>query len=150
VTAPAPPYLPPGLPPPAPERDGLSAPFWNGLHAGRLLVQRCGACGSWQFGPEWICHRCHAFDPSWAEVEPHGLIHSWARVWHPSHPALKDRVPYLVVLVELPQAGGVRLPGNLLGDARQPVAIGAPVRGVFEAHDDAVPPYTLLQWRVAP
>lgn len=143
-------YLPAGLPGPAADREGLSAPYWQGLREGRLRVQRCAACGTWQFGPEWICHRCHAFDPAWVDVEPRGFVHSWERVWHPSHPALKDHGPYLVVLVELPQAGGARMLGNLLGDPMQEVAIGAEVRGVYEPHDDAEPPYTLLQWTCEP
>ncbi len=142
-------YLPAGLPRPAADREGLSAPYWQGLREGLLRVQRCAACGTWQFGPEWICHHCHAFDPAWVDVEARGLVHSWERVWHPSHPALKDRGPYLVVLVELPQAGGVRMLGNLLGDPLQDVGIGAEVRGVYEPHDDAEPPYTLLQWTLA-
>lgn len=139
-------YLPPGLPAPAP--DELTAPFWNGLRDGRLLIQRCVACGTWRFGPEWICHHCHGFVAHWEAVEPRGRIFSWERVWHPTHPALEGSAPYLVVLVELPQAGGVRLLGNLLGDPLQGVAIGDEVRGVFEPHDDADPPYTLLQWQV--
>ena len=51
------------------------------------------------------------------------------------------------MLVELPQAGNVRVIGNLLGDAQQPVKIGAKVKGVFEQHDRADPPYALLHWR---
>ena len=140
-------YLPPGLPIPVPEPDGLSAPYWAGLREGLLLVQRCGGCGTWQFGPEWLCHRCHRFDPDWVEVAPRGLIYSWERVWHPSHAALKGHGPYLAVLVELPQAGGIRMVGNLLGDPMQTVSIGAAVEGVFEHHADASPPYSLLQWR---
>lgn len=140
-------HLPPGLPAPAAERDGLTTPYWEGLREGRLRVQRCSHCGTWQFGPEWLCHHCHAFDPAWVEVEPRGRIYSWERVWHPSHPSLQGHVPYLVVLVELPHAGGVRMLGNLLGDPLQEVRIGAPVQGVFEPHDEANPPYALLQWR---
>jgi uncharacterized protein len=142
-------YLPPGLPVPVPEPDGLSAPFWSALNQGRLLVQRCSHCNSWQFGPEWLCHRCHAFDPPWREVDPRGRIFSWERVWHPSHPSLAGHGPYLVVLVELPQAGNVRLLGNLLGDPMQHVVIGAEVKGVFERHDAPDPGYTLLQWSLA-
>lgn len=142
-------YLPPGLPALGADADGLSAPYWQGLREGRLLVQRCTHCGTWQFGPEWICHHCHAFDPDWVEVEPRGRIFSWERVWHASHPALKAHVPYLVVLVELPHAGGIRMLGNLLGDPLQPVTIGAEAVGEFEPHDTAEPPYTLLQWRRA-
>jgi uncharacterized OB-fold protein len=139
-------YLPPGLPIPVPEPDGLSAPYWQGLRDNRLRVQHC-ACGTWQFGPEWLCHRCHAFDPHWEDIAPRGRIFSWERVWHPSHDALKGHGPYLVVLVELPQAGNLRMVGNLLGDPMQEVLIGAEVEGVFEHYPDASPPYSLLQWR---
>ena len=141
-----PPYLPAGLPIPVPESDGLAAPYWQGLREGRLCVQRCTHCGTWQFAPEWLCHHCHQFDPAWVEVEAVGRIYSWERVWHPAHPALKDHGPYLAVLVELPQAGGVRMVGNLLGDPLQTVAIGAEVKGVFEHHPQASVPYSLLQW----
>lgn len=141
-------YLPAGLPIPVAEADGLSAPYWAGLRQNRLMVQRCGHCNTWQFGPEWICHRCHAFDPEWTEVEPRGLIFSWERVWHPSHAALRRHGPYLAVLVEIPHAGGMRMVGNLLGDPMQVVSIGADVDGVFEHHFDSDPAYSLLQWRI--
>ena len=140
-------YLPSGLPIPVAEPDGLSAPYWNGLRDNRLLVQRCEHCRTWQFGPEWLCHRCHAFDPEWTEVEPRGRIFSWERVWHPSHAALKNHGPYIAVLVELPQADGVRMVGNLLGDPMREVVIGTDVEGVFEHHPESDPPYSLLQWR---
>ena len=143
-------YLPAGLPSPVPEADGLSARYWNGLREGRLMVQRCGACDTWQFAPEWICHRCHALDPVWVDAAPRGRIFSWQRVWHPVHPCLKGFGPYLVVVVELPAAGSVRMLGNLLGDPLQPVEIGSNVEGVFEHHPQGDPPYSLLQWRRGP
>ncbi|WP_420970601.1 Zn-ribbon domain-containing OB-fold protein [Bradyrhizobium sp. B120] len=142
-------YLPAGLPIPVAEPDGLSAPYWEGLRQGKLLVQRCGRCNTWQFGPEWLCHRCHAFDPAWTVIEPRGRIYSWERAWHPSHAALRGHGPYIAVLVELPHAGGIRMVGNLLGDPEQAVAIGADVEGVFEHHPESDPPYALLQWRRA-
>lgn len=137
--------LPEGLPAPVPEKDGLSAPYWNGLRDGALRVQRCRGCGRLQWGPEWICHRCHSFDLAWEAVPPRGRIYSWQRVWHPVHPALRDAVPYLVVLVELPEAENIRMLGNLLGPSDQPVRIGAAVEGVFEHHES----HSLLQWRLA-
>ena len=140
-------YLPEGLPIPVSEPDGLSAPFWNGLKEGKLLVQRCQHCGVWQFAPEWLCHQCHQFHPNWVEIDPNGKIYSWERVWHPSHDALRGHGPYIAVLVELPQAGNIRMVGNLLGDPLQDVVIGADVVGVYEHHLDASPPYSLLQWK---
>ena len=141
-------YLPSGLPIPVAEPDRLSAPYWAGLRENRLLVQRCTHCQTWQFGPEWLCHRCHAFDPEWTEVTPRGRIFSWERVWHPSHMALKQHGAYLAVLVELLDAGNVRMVGNLLGDPMQAVTIGAEVEGVFEHHPESEPPYSLLQWHL--
>ena len=142
-------YLPTGMPQPMPEPDGLDRPYWQATRANRLLVQRCRACRTWLWGPEWICHACHALDPSWEEVAPAGLIHSWTWVWHPTNACLAGFGPYLAVLIELPAAGGIRMLGNLLGDPRQPVVIGAPVRAAFEPHDAAPEPYTLVQWRLA-
>jgi len=142
------PYLAPGLPIPVPEGDGLSRPYWEGLRRDELRVQRCRGCGAHQWGPEWICHRCHSFDLGWEAVEGRGRVYSWQRPWHPVHPALKDQGPYLVVLVELPQAGGVRMLGNLLGAPRRDPVIGEAVEVVFEHHESADPPFTLAQWRV--
>ena len=142
-------YLPEGLPSPVPARDQLDEPFWSSLREERLMLQSCQACGRWQWGPEWICHRCRSFNLTFRPLEPHGLIYSYERVWHPVHRSLKDHGPYLIVLVEIPHADGVRLVGNLLGDPLQEVRIGQPVRGVFEHHRSAVPPFTLLQWMAA-
>jgi uncharacterized protein len=152
VTSPGPrtSYLPPGLPAPL-DATGVAAPYWSGLREGVLRVQRCAVCTTWQFGGEWLCNRCHAFDPAWVDVPAQGRIYSWERVWHPVHPALQGFGPYLAVVVELPHAAGLRLLGNLLGDPMQDVKIGAEVEGVFEHHaaiGPDQPAYSLLQWRM--
>jgi uncharacterized OB-fold protein len=140
------PYLADGLP--IPLATELDRPFWDGLRQERLLLQRCRACHRFQWGPEWICHRCQNFDLAYIEVPPEGRIYSYQRVWHPVHPALQTQGPYLVALIEIPHADNVRMVGNLLGDPRQAVAIGAQVEGVFEQHADAEPPFALLQWQL--
>ncbi|MBI5948284.1 MAG: OB-fold domain-containing protein [Chloroflexi bacterium] len=141
-------YLPPGLPAPAPSPEGLGAEFWDATRRHELLVQRCNACRTFQWGPEFICHHCLSFDMGWHRVSGRGRIYSWERPWYPVHPALREGVPYIVVLVELPEAGNVRMVGNLLGDPKQDVPIGAEVEAVFEDHDGPEP-YTLVQWRLA-
>lgn len=140
-------YLPPGLPAPVPEPDGLDAPYWAGTRENELRIQRCRDCRAWLWGPEWLCHQCLSFDIEWQRVEGQGLIYSWERAWHPVHPALKGHPPYIVALVELPEAGHIRMLGNLLGDPHQEVRIGAAVEAVFEPHDEAKAPYTLVHWR---
>ncbi len=139
-------YLPAGLPAPAPSPDGLDTEYWKAASEDRLVVQRCQSCGRHQWGPEWICSNCRSFDLGWAEVEPRGVIYSWERIWHPVHPAVAEACPYVVVLVELPHADGVRMVGNLVGEATDPVEIGAAVEAVFE-HHEGERPFTLVQWR---
>jgi uncharacterized protein len=140
-------YLAAGLPVPLAEDDGLDAPYWDGARQRRLMIQRCTKCGVFQWGPEWLCHSCLSFEVDWVETEPTGRIYSWERVWHPTHAALKNQGPYLVALVELPQAGNVRMIGNLLGDPTQAVQIGAVVKADFEDHTREDYSYTLVQWR---
>lgn len=150
MSAPMPPYLRKGLPIPVPVEDGLDAPFWHGLREERLLLQRCNGCDGWQWGPEYVCHRCHSFNLRFDETPADGILYSHQRVWHPVHPSLAEQGPYVIALVELPAAGGVRIVGNLIGDPMQPLRIGSRVTGVFEHHPDDDPPYTLLQWVVEP
>ncbi len=139
-------YLPAGLPAPAPSGDGLDKEFWEAVGRHELAVQRCTDCGAFQFGPEWLCHRCRSGNLGWHRVSGRGRVYSWERVWHPVHPALKERCPYLVVVVELPEAKNVRMVGNLIGDPRQEVEIGAEVEAVFEDHEEER--FTLVQWKL--
>lgn len=142
-------YLPEGLPIPIAQPEPLYGPYWQGTREERLYVQRNPETGVYQWPPQWIAHDTHSFDLEWVDIAPKGLIYSWTRVWHPIHPALKDAVPYIVVVVELPHAGGIRMLGNLLGDPMQAVRIGAEVEAVFEHHSGGEQPFTLVQWRVA-
>ena len=139
-------YLPDGLPAPMASPDGLDTAYYEAVARHELVVQKCDDCGTFQWGPEWICHKCRSLNVGWAQVEPTGKIYSWERVWHPVHPALAEACPYVVVLVELPHADGVRMVGNLLGEPTDPVVIGAEVEAVFEDHPGEFP-YTLVQWQ---
>ena len=140
--------LPEGLPTPAPDIDGLGAEFWEATQRHELLVQRCNACENWQWGPEHICYECHSFDLGYQRVSGRGTVYSWERVWYPVHPALQTALPYMVVLVELPDAGNVRMVGNLVGqDPEEEIAIGTAVEAVFEDHGEGDDAFTLVQWR---
>lgn len=139
--------LPKGLPAPRPANDGLDAPYWEAARRHELVAQRCRECRTWQWGPEWLCHACLSFEVGFEPVSGQGRIFSWERVWHPVHPALKTGLPYVPVIVELPEAGGIRMLGVLAGDPEAKVEIGAAVEPLFEDHEDAEAPYTLVQWR---
>jgi uncharacterized OB-fold protein len=137
--------LPAGLPAPATAPDGLDREFWEAARRHELVVQRCKACGAFQFGPEWICHRCRTTKMGWHRVSGRGRIYTWVRIWNPVHPALKSGCPYIALVVELPDADQVRMVGNLVGDPMQEPAFDAEVEAVFEDHDEG---FTLVQWKL--
>jgi uncharacterized OB-fold protein len=133
---------------PVPRDDQLDAPFWAAAAESRLVVQRCAACSTWRWAPEWICYHCYSPDFSFEEVEPTGVLESWERVWYPAHPLLKDSLPYTVVLVAIAQAGNIRMIGNYSGDSEDDLVIGCSMSVVFEQHrrpDHSH--YSLIQWR---
>ncbi|MFC8529892.1 Zn-ribbon domain-containing OB-fold protein [Nocardia sp. NPDC057227] len=128
-----------------PAPDGVDTPYWDGLLAGELRLQRCGCCATWIWGPQWLCPRCHTFDPGWAPVEPVGTVYSWSRSWYPFIAELPVPLPYVTVLVQLPQAGNRRVLGILHeSGADTEIAIGARVSGRF-VHDPGAT-WPLLRW----
>jgi uncharacterized protein len=137
-------YLPEGLPAPKAQRDGMDAGFWEALRRHELVVQRCARCETLQFGPEWICHKCQSGDLGWHRVSGRGRLYTWVRSWNPVHPALKQAGPFIIAVVELPDANNLRMVGNLLGDPMQEAPFDAEVEAVFEDHPEA----TLVQWKL--
>ena len=60
-------HLPDGLPAPAPGATDCPRPTGkarDGQAGGPALPW----LRQWQWGPEWVCHRCHSFDLGWEEV----------------------------------------------------------------------------------
>jgi uncharacterized protein len=141
------PDTPPWMDLTGPSDDGLDTPHWDGLRAGRLVLQRCRDCARWTWSAQPICPECHSFDMGWEQVDPVGTVYSWTRTWQPFAPESTGHLPYVVVLVELPGAGGRRVMGVLAhGDGVTP-RIGAAVRGDIEQPPDALH-WPLLRWHL--
>jgi uncharacterized OB-fold protein len=127
---------------PVPVADADTQPFWDACRRGELLIQRCGACGTWLWQPRPICSSCQTPDPAWTRVSGDGVVASWTVMRPPTLPAFAAMVPFVVLLVTLDE--GVRLLGYLVDDAgrvlqtdggAEAVAIGRRVRLRF--HDQA-------------
>lgn len=131
-------------PPWGPAADGHDLQYWDGLLAGELRLQRCHDCRTWIWGPQSVCSACYGFDLRFESVEPSGTVYSWSRSWYPYIDELRDRLPYISVLVELPHAGGRRVLGLLVDDLDRPPRIGEAVHGFFER--DETQPWPLLRW----
>ncbi|MGV1049065.1 MAG: Zn-ribbon domain-containing OB-fold protein [Solirubrobacterales bacterium] len=106
--------------------DPLEAQLWQALQAERIEFQRCQACGHAWLPPSAECPRCLAPGWRWQAAAGGGELVSWVVYHRAFHPALEDRLPYAVALVELDE--GPRMVTTLAGvpGPAEP-ACGAPV-----------------------
>jgi uncharacterized OB-fold protein len=113
---------------PLPQPDAVTGPYWAGCDERRLLVQQCEACGAYQSPPRLSCKVCRSEAFHWRESSGQGRIFTYTIVHHPVSPGLTDEVPYVVVVVELPDCDGALLISNLVGDDALEAAVGRAVR----------------------
>jgi uncharacterized OB-fold protein len=105
-------------------------PYWDGLQAGQLRVQRCGACGTLRHYPRPMCPACHSLEVDWLTLAGRGTVHSWTRPHQSALPGFADQVPFTLVTVDM--AEGVRVLGRLLDTDPSALAIGAAVSATVE------------------
>jgi uncharacterized OB-fold protein len=115
---------------PVPEPTQESKPYWDGLNEGRLMLQSCAACGKVRHYPRPICDTCHSFDVRWVQSKGQGKVHSWTVTHHAFNPGFKGELPYVLVTIDLDD--GVRMQAPLRKAGAEELAIGQPVRIVFE------------------
>lgn len=127
-----------GIPPAVTDE---TAPFWDAARDGRLVVERCDACGALSHPPYGMCRTCHHRSVSFVEVTGPGVVYSHTVNHQRWLPDLE--VPFAVVLVEFPDHPGVRVVGRLRGCAPDAVEIGMAVHVGFEPGpgDVAVPSF---------
>lgn len=116
-----------GIPPAVTEE---SEPFWSAAAEGRLLAERCDACGAEWFPPRGICRRCRSRATAPVEIAGPGRVYSYTVNHQRWLPDLE--VPYALVLVEFPDHPGVRVMGRLRGCPPGDVGIGMTVVVGFE------------------
>lgn len=135
--------MPKGMPLPATDEPNTRE-WWQHCKRHELVVQRCTNCGTFHHTPIPVCYNCQSFDYEWHKVSGKGVVYSYTICYHPAHSAIRERVPYNIVQVELPDAGNVRMTGNLIDCPSEDIRIGMPVKVTWEDITDDV---TLTQWK---
>lgn len=99
--------------PPVPEPSPVSAAFWDATRRRELTMQRCESCKRLVWYPRYVCPHCGAASLQWETLSGYGVVYAVSVHHRPAFPALTDKVPYSVVLVDLDE--GARMMSNVFG-----------------------------------
>jgi len=133
---------------PLPQIRPDTAPFWEGCKRHELLIQRCSDCGTFRHPPRPMCPECNSLNSEWVKVTK-GTVYSYTVVHDRPMPVLylpgfaNDR-PLAIVLVELPEAGNIRMVSNIVDCRPEDLKIGMPVEVIF---DDVTEEITLPKFK---
>ena len=129
---------------PLPKPDQDSVVYWEAARRHELLLQQCGACNQFRFYPRSICPNCLSDEFEWRRAAGRGIVYSFTVIHRPPFPAFRDKVPYVLALVELSE--GVRMMTNIVDCNPNTVEIGMAVEVTFE---DVTEEVTLPQFKPA-
>lgn len=115
--------------------------FWEGANQGKLLIQRCTACGTLRHPPGPVCSKCHSFEWDTVQASGRGTIYSFVVMHYPEVPPFDHPNP--IALIELEE--GTRLISQLVGVKPGDVKIGDAVQVEFNTFNDGE--LTLPQFR---
>jgi len=104
--------------------------FFAAAAEGRLELQRCADCATVWYYPRPACVACGSENFVWFAACGRGTLHSYSIVHRAPTPAFRDRVPYVVALIDLDE--GPRMMTNLVGDDVLEASIGDAVEVLFE------------------
>ena len=115
--------------PDVPGPTALSAPFWDGIRAHRIVLQKCRDCGEIRFPPMPGCPRCASAEAEQVTSTGRGRIYSWIVVQRPLGTITEAELPCTIATVELDE--GCRVLGRFSGVA----GIDQPVTASYVDHD---------------
>ncbi len=109
----------PGVVPPA---VGEEAKWFDFCRNHQLMIQRCAACGHYQFPPRSVCVECLEEAPEWVEAAGTGSVFTFT-IQHREAAGFAGQAPYTLAMVQLDE--GPRIMSRIVDDGA--VAIGMDV-----------------------
>ena len=109
-------------------------PFWDATRSCSLVIQWCRACERAIHFPREACPSCLGTDLEFRPAAGTGVVYALSEMPAPGNPGMKDRAPYVVALIDLPE--GVRMLANVLRPDGAPgpaeIGVGGAVRIAWE------------------
>jgi len=131
---------------PLPVIDDTNRHYWEAAREHRLVMLRCGACGTWVHPPRGACRVCQSDQLAPEELSGRGHVYSWSVMNSPGNPGFEDLIPYAVLVVELEEQRGLFTIGNIVDCPLEEIEMGMPLEVTFEQLTEEI---TLPQWQRA-
>ena len=121
---------------PLPTITDLTRPFWTAAKEGRLVLQKCDHCGTFNFHPKAWCINCGSRALTWTEAQPTGTVYSFtiSRSVAMNYQGWQADLPVLMCLIDLDD--GARLYGQLTDCRPEDIRISMRVKVWFESISD--------------
>ena len=117
-----------------------NAPYLDAAADGRLLLQRCTACGFVPNYPRIGCPRCLR-ELAWFEGSGRGRVVTFTVIHRPHDHGYDEHVPIVMALVAL--AEGAETITTIVGDDRLATAVGSEVELAADGRWSALPQFRL-------
>ncbi|CAN7194495.1 OB-fold domain-containing protein [Phenylobacterium sp. LjRoot225] len=108
------------------DRDNVE--HYRGLVAGRLLINRCQACGCWIYPHRPLCPKCLSWDVRPTEVSGEGHVFMFTLIHQERDPNGLLNRPIVAAAVELAEQPGLRYLAPVVGCEVDEIRLEMPVR----------------------
>jgi uncharacterized OB-fold protein len=125
-------------PPVHPLADNLTRFFWEGAREGKLLAQQCADCGHRQHPPSPVCRSCLSDRVSPTELSGRGTVYTYTVTTHVFHPSFAEKVPYILVVVELEEQPGLKMLSRMTDCTEDDVRVDMEVEVRFTNEGEGV------------
>lgn len=129
---------------PLPEPTETTQPFWDGLRAHKLVLQRSKKGKRAIYYPRSVSPFGPRDELTWKECSGRGTVYSFTVARRPTAPQWSDAGDYVIAIVEIEE--GAHITANIVNCDPGAVRIGMAVRAVYQ---DVTPEVTLLQFEPA-
>jgi uncharacterized protein len=107
--------------------EALETVWEKGLATGELRFPQCDHCDTWNWYPLPACRCCGKTAFTWQQVELKGSLYSWTRVYRNFSGHDVGELPYIVGIIDIEGAPGVRIPCRYVGSEDGDPQVGAKV-----------------------
>jgi uncharacterized protein len=108
------------------DRDNIA--HYRGLLDGKLLINRCSACGHWIYPHRPLCPQCLSWKVQPKEVSGKGKLFMFTLIHQERNPDERLREPLIAAAVELAEQRGLRYLARIVNCPRQRIILDMPVQ----------------------